>query len=135
MAAVTAAELLVCAPDAHADDMVAEVRLVATRIQAMLTAARRASDAIRVTCLDDKLTRAHAAVSAARGARTARQQRALRERARQIAAEAEACTGGPPVRGTSREVAIDPAIPAGDPTDMWEGSASVDRPPSASGYY
>jgi hypothetical protein len=136
IAIALASTVLVCPAVASAQDVVSELRLVATRVQAMLTAARRAGDAIRITCLDDKLSRAHAALTEARTARGPRPRRALRERAPRILLEAEACTGAPaPPRGTIRETVVDPTIPAGDPTAVPEDGPWVDRPPSASGYY
>jgi len=116
-------------------DAVAEVRLIATRIQSMLTAARRARDVIRVTCLDDKLTRAHAAVREVARARTRRVRSAIRQRARELVVEAERCSGTEPIRGTVREVVVDPTVPRTDPTELPEGTLWMDRPPSASGYY
>lgn len=136
IAAAIALAVLVCPAGARAQDIVSELRLVAARVQAMLTSARRGSDAIRITCLDDKLSRAHAALAESRTARGPRPRRALRERARRILAEAEACVGtGSPRRGTVRETLVDPAIPAGDPSEVPEDGPFADRPPSASGYY
>lgn len=134
-AAVLALVVLVCPASASAD-LVSELRLVAQRVQAMLTAARRGGDAIRIACLDDKLSRAHAAVTEAQTSRGPRRARSLRERARTIQAEAEACVGaGRPPRGIVRETVVDPNLPSGDTTLLPEGTVWVDRPPSASGYY
>ncbi len=136
MRAPIALAVLVCPAGARAQDIVSELRLVASRVQAMLTSARRGSDAIRVTCLDDKLSRAHAALAEARTARRPRPRRALQERGRRILAEAGACVGaGAPRHGTVRETLVDPAIPGGDPSEVPEGGLWADRPPSASGYY
>lgn len=123
-------------PSVSAQDLVSDLRTIASRIQAMLGAARRAHDAPRIACLDDTLSRAHAAVAEARTARGARIRRAIRERGRQITVDADRCLNIEPApTGTVREVLVDPSIPNVDPTMAPEGVLWPDRPPSASGFY
>lgn len=117
--------------------LVAYVRTIATRITSMLAVARRARDTARQTCLDEKLTRAHAALADARTARIPRIQSAIRSRARDIALQAEACgrPEGEVIGRPTRETIVDPSIPAEDPTLLDQETFVVERPPSASGYY